>query len=195
MKASGAVLLVAALATVPEPGTAQPFPSQAPGVRSGTWFGLGAGLGSSSLSCRICASDRRTGTSVSLRGGLTLNPRVKLGLELGGWARFDEVDQLLGTLTSAAYFYPNAAGGWYVKAGPSLSFFSARDSEGTEVGATSYGLLLGAGYEIGIGGETLLVPYLDLAATSFGSLTSDGREITGGAGVTLVHLGVGLVFP
>lgn len=161
--------------------------------RSGAWLGLGVGLGSSSLSCQICVSDRRSGTSAMLKAGFTLSPSIRLGAEAAGWARFDDVDQLLWTLTPAAYFYPSPRRGLFLKAGPSVSFFSARDDD-TEVGTTSFGLQLGVGYEFPVSTSAQLAPYLDFTATSFGSLTSGEQEITGGAGVTLIHLGVGVTF-
>lgn len=189
-----AALVAAALATSAQPAWGQGFDRPGGGAREGGWFGIGVGLGSSSVSCRICAPDRRVGTAALLRGGLTLNPGVRLGAEIAGWARFSEVDQLLVTITPVAIFYPAPERGLFLEIGPSISLFSAKDQEAVEVGGTSFGVLLEAGYEVPLGGSAMLSPYLGFTATSFGTLTSDGREVVGGAGVTLIHLGVGVTF-
>ncbi len=186
-------LMMLCLLVAPTDVAAQDF-GDSRADRSGAWFGLGVGMGSSSLSCDICARDRRGGTAAHLRGGMTLGPTVLLGVEVSAWAQFDEVDQYIGAVTPAAYFYPSPGGGLVLKAGPSISFFSAQDQEGTEVSTTSFGLQVGAGYEIGLGTGYALTPFLDLLATSFGTLSTGDRAITGGAGVTLIHLGLGITF-
>jgi hypothetical protein len=181
-------------ALLPPGASGQAYPDPGAPDRSGAWFELGLGLGSSSVSCQICVQDRRTGTAALLGGGLNLNQSLRLGVEVSGWARFDEVDQIIGSVAPMAFFYPSATRGLFIKAGPSVSFFNARDTEGTEVSSTSFGLVMGGGYEVPLSSGTALTPFLDLVATSFGTLSSDGRPITGRAGVTLIHLGVGLTF-
>lgn len=184
---------VLALCWSPGGGAAQESIGQDDAVRSGGWFGVGVGLGSSSLSCSICANDRRSGTAAVVRGGFTLNPAVRIGLEFSGWARFHEVNQLIWNVTPAAYFYPGTAN-LFLKVGPSLSHFAASDSEDTRVTTQTFGLQIGAGYETPISSSAALVPYLDVLATSFGSLTSGERSLDGWAGVTLIHLGVSVTF-
>lgn len=177
---------------LPEPSSAQGLETSSVQGRQGAWYGLDLGLGVTSLSCRICADDRRVGTSVGIRGGLGLSQRVRLGLELGGWARFDEVDQYVGTITPTVYYTPDPGGGLLLRIGPTVSLFTAKGADGSQVDATSFGGLLGAGYEFFLGSSTALTPSLDLIATSFGSLTSEAGELSGRAGITLVRFGLGL---
>ena len=188
-----ACLVLLVLCASPRPGVAQESVGQEDAVRSGNWFGVGVGLGSSSLSCTICAADRRSGTAAVARGGFTLNPTVRIGLELSGWARFDEVNQLIWSVAPAAYFHPSG-GSLFLKAGPSITHFSASDSEDTKVTTQTFGVQIGAGYETPISSSAALTPYLDVLATSFGSLTSGERSLDGWAGVTLIHLGVSVTF-
>ena len=192
MYRSATLLLIILAASLPATSVAAQVDTHPTDTRSGAWFGFGAGLGSQSVSCSICTQDRRVGTAVYLRGGATLNPRVRLGLETTGWARFDEVDQFVGSVGLIAHFYPDPGRGLFLKAGPAITFFRAKDDEDTQIGSTSYGLTVGAGYEVPVRPGWSLTPFLDLMASTLGTLTSEGQSITGRTGVTLIQLGVGL---
>ena len=152
------IILAASLSAASVAAQGEPPPVE---PRSGAWFGFGAGLGSQSVSCSICTQDRRVGTAVYLRGGATLNPKVRLGLEITGWARFDEVDQFVGSVGLIAHFYPDPGRGLFVKAGPTVTFFKAKDQEDTQIGSTSFGLTVGAGYEVLVRPGWSLTPFLE----------------------------------
>ena len=97
MYRSATLLLIILAASLPATSVAAQVDTHPTDTRSGAWFGFGAGLGSQSVSCSICTQDRRVGTAVYLRGGATLNPRVRLGLETGDWV---DVASRRGTITA-----------------------------------------------------------------------------------------------
>src|SRR4051812_34428305 len=83
-------------------------------TRKGFWIGLGLGYGS--LSCTGCSSTG--GLSGYLKLGGTISPHLLLGGETNGWTKSENGGTLnAGNASFAAYYYPQPAGGLFLKAG------------------------------------------------------------------------------
>ena len=173
--------------------------AQVPGAgptRRGMWVGVGVGAGSSLVSCAICREDRQGGPSGYIKIGGTVRPALLVGAEGNVWVQGgDELDQYLGALTLAAYLYPRPGSGFFIKGGLSgLRYVASEDGadEGEEATATTMGVNLGLGYEFPVRPGFSLVPFLNLVASSFGSLSQNGEQLAGDLNVTLIQFGLGL---
>ncbi|MFZ5625070.1 MAG: hypothetical protein ACOY71_11685 [Gemmatimonadota bacterium] len=133
--------------------------AQHPQTRQGFWFSGGLGYGS--LGCENC-----TGRSDGLSGGLalggTLSQQVLLGVATTGWTKSESgLTLTTGTLTGVIRFYPSATGGFYLTGGLGVGSISA-DLAGfgsdSEVGV---GALLGLGYDIRVGSNLSITPFLN----------------------------------
>jgi hypothetical protein len=191
-------LCAAPLAVNPALAAGQlPNPKMASGTGepsgSGLSFALGLGGGVSRLSCPICVREGRNGLSGYVRPGLAVAPSLAVGIEGAGWAkRGDEVDHFLTSLSAVLLYYPRPASGLHFKAGPGLLFYKAWD-EGNEAHTKTYGVELGVGYDLRIRPGYSVTPFLNLFATSFGSLrTEDDRRISDQVGISMIQLGLGL---
>ncbi len=140
--------------------------------RHGFWasFGLGAGTESSRLEPKTTYTDGLTKPSFSLRMGGTVNPNLRLGVELAGWAdrhydaEFQEnVTSYLGGLMLIGQFYPVRTSGLFLKGGVGLTR-SGEAIEGPSSGLheDGFGWTAGAGYEIRLGRSLFITPSLDL---------------------------------
>ena len=172
-------------------------PSQlTPSTRGGMWVGVGIGAGSSLVSCAICREERQGGPSGYIKIGGTLRPALLIGAEGTVWVHGgDELDQYLGALTVASYLYPRAGSGFFVKGGLSgLRYVASEDGaeEDEDATATTLGLNLGVGYEFRVRPGYSLVPFLNLVASSFGSLSQGGERLAGDLNVTLIQFGLGM---
>jgi len=154
------------------------------------------GAGSSLVSCAICREDRQGGPSGYIKIGGTIRPAVLLGVEGTVWVQSgEELDQYLGALTGAAYLYPRIGSGFFIKGGLSgLRYVASEDGadEGDEATATTVGVNLGVGYEFRVRPGYSLVPFLNLVASSFGSLSQEGEQLAGDLNVTLIQFGLGM---
>ncbi len=162
----------------------------------GLWMGVGVGAGSSLVTCGICREDRLGGPSGYMGLGATLRPDLLVGAEGTIWVHAsEEIDQYLGALTLAAYLYPRRGSGFFVKGGLSgLRYVATEDGSAGEddASATTLGVGLGVGYEFPIRPGYALVPFLNLVASSFGSLSQGGETLASDLNVSLIQFGVGL---
>jgi hypothetical protein len=76
------VVALLALVAVLVPGAAT---AQQAAPRHGLWIGFGLGGGRVEHWSDQAAAVRRTTVTASLRGGLTVTPALRLGLEINGW--------------------------------------------------------------------------------------------------------------
>lgn len=156
--------------------------AQRPQTRQGFWIGFGFGGGSAGISCDIdpeCANlTRETGFTGHLKIGGTLTPKVLLGGESTGWTKKESgVTSQLGNLAAAAYLYPAPATGFFVKGGPSFSYF--REDDGTdEATGTGFGFMIGAGYDIRVGTNISITPVASFYWGSIGEVDLSG-SVTG----------------
>jgi len=199
-----------------------------PNSRQGFWIGLGVGNGSAGLDCRTvtlesatiayppCSKDRFGGLSGYVRLGGTLSRSVLLGFEINGWLRSEnggivDPSSALQTRESIGYgsvilvWYPSRTRALYLKAGLGEMKYRADDGE-VALTATAPSALLGMGYEMRLGRNFSLVPYLNSLASSavrkhfnddpgFPTERADPRfTTTEDISVTLVQLGLGVTW-
>ncbi|MCH7874434.1 MAG: outer membrane beta-barrel protein [Gemmatimonadetes bacterium] len=141
--------------------SAAPLPAQREAKHEGFWIGFGVGAGSD---LSDAAQDTRGGGAVYLRLGGTINPMLLVGGEISGWARRQNNTTLSrGNVTGTIYFYP-VRRGFFLKSGLG---FATRSLEAPLGGGTltlsekGFGVTVGGGYDVQIGGNLFLVPNLD----------------------------------
>jgi hypothetical protein len=181
-----------ALATVLAAG---PLVAQHPNTRQGFWIGLGAGFGSVGTDCPSCSTDRTSGGAAYLRLGGTLSPILQLGGESDGWFHSSGgVDETLGFASFIANIYPSRTGAFFLKVG--IGGMSYRADDGVAVvTATAPSGTLGAGYDIRVGPNFSLTPFINSLATSAVSFKVGGITITTeDFKVNLVQIGLGVTW-
>jgi len=126
-------------------------------TRKGFWIGLGLGYGS--LSCTGCGSTG--GLSGYLKLGGTISPHLLLGGETNGWTKSENGGTVnAGNASFAAYYYPQPAGGLFLKAG--VGFATTRvSSGGVSASTTGAGATAGAGYDLRVAANTSITPVLN----------------------------------
>lgn len=144
-------LLTAVLAT-------SAFAQQAQ-TRQGLWLGGGMGYGSMGLSCDGCGDlDREGGLSGYAKVGGTLRPNILLGVELNGWTKSEGTATVtMGNMSGAAYWYPMATQGLFLKAGAGYSTLRVEDDFG-DASDSGFGFLGGVGYDVRVGRNLSITP-------------------------------------
>lgn len=166
-----------------------PAAAQAQGSPS-FWGGLGVGSGSARLSCDICTNDRTAGMTASAAVGFTVGQRVRIGVEGNGWRDRDgDLESLLWSASLVGYLYPSGDRAFWTKLGAGLMRYQA-DNERDDVEANTFGLLIGAGYDLPMAGSLSVGPYVTLATSSRADLKSGERTIRERVSHSLLHLGV-----
>jgi hypothetical protein len=171
---------LSALLTVLLAGTAFAQNAQ---TRDGFWIGGGLGYGSLGLSCDGCADvDRTGGISGYAKLGMTVRPNVLLGVEMNGWTKSEgDARVTLGNFSGAAYWYPMATNGLFIKAGAGYSALSADAGTGSATD-TGFGLLGGVGYDIRMGRNMSITPVANYFRGGFDGGSANVLQI--GVGVT-----------
>jgi len=143
---------------------AQVLSAQAP-ARDGFFIGFGLGWGSFGVED---AMEREAGGSGYFKIGYALSDKVLLGFESNGWAKGIRGHAVTaGTLGPVAYFYPDPEGGLFLKGGLGRAAVAVDAGRTGGVSESGFGLILGAGYDIGFGGRLGLTPYGNLVYGSF----------------------------
>lgn len=176
-------VLVLALAT--------PAAAQHAQVRNGFWIGGGLGYGAANLGCDGCDSDSESSLTGHIRLGGTLSEKVLLGAESNAWVKeVAGVDNTVGNLSAAIYFYPAPAGGLFLKGGLGLAYYSA--SEGNlSVSKSGLGLMAGLGYDVRVGRNISITPVGTVRYGNLGEIEELGVD---GVDFTVIELGVGVTF-
>jgi Outer membrane protein beta-barrel domain len=182
-----ATALVLVCALIPSVLQAQTNPSP-----NGVWVSAGVGSGWARVACGICTADRQVGPTGYLRVGTSITPGLLLGAEANAWTR-DNDEEADGrdwtrALSAVAFLYPRPAGSLYVKGGVGYINYHAEP----DVSTGNIGLQLGAGYEFRLGRTYRVNNFVNLLASSFGSLRTDDAEVVDDVSVTLLQFGVGL---
>lgn len=171
---------------------AGPLNAQRPNTRQGFWLSLGAGFGSVGTDCQSCSTDRTNGGAGYLRMGGTLSPILQLGGESNGWFHSaGGVDESLGFASFIANVYPSRTGAFFLKVG--IGGMSYRADDGfTVLTATAPSGSLGAGYDIRVGRNFSLTPYINALGTSPVTFKLDGVTVPAGEDIKINLLQVGL---
>jgi hypothetical protein len=160
---------------------ATPAAAQHTQTRNGFWFG--AGLGYGSLGCDGCAGDRTGGSSGYIKLGGTLNQHLLLGVETNGWYKSESGTTLTqGNVSGAAYWYPSATSGLFLKGGVGYAVLNADTFYGS--GSTNgWGAIAGLGYDLRVGSNTSITPTANWFRGDFANGSTDVFQF--GLGLTL----------
>jgi len=128
--------------------------AQHPQTRKGFWIGFGLGYGS--LSCTSCSS---TGSvSGYLKLGGTIGPHLLLGGETNGWTKNESGTTVdAGNASFTAYYYPQPAGGFFLRGGAGFSTTRASNG-GFSASSTGPGATAGVGYDMRVAANTSITP-------------------------------------
>jgi outer membrane protein with beta-barrel domain len=176
LRATGfSALLTALLATTA-------FAQQAQ-TRQGFWVGGGMGYGSMGLSCSGCADlGREGGLSGYAKLGGTLRQNILLGVEMNGWTKSEGGARVtMGNFSGAAYWYPMATQGLFIKAGAGYSVLGVDDGSST-ADDSGFGLLGGVGYDLRVGRNLSLTPVANWFRGGFNGLSTNVLQF--GLGLT-----------
>lgn len=161
----------------------------------GFWVAADAGVASLKRSYSVTDSTQGSEFALSFRAGYSWDPRLLLGVELGGWTlepqNIEDPSEGEGirTLYAMAQFYPTGSQ-WFVKGGfGTVKYWNQRQGEN---GASGNGGMLGGGYDFPLYGSWYLTPAIDYSwgkydgAVSPPGITQDQsyRAITLRIGVT-----------
>ena len=175
--------------------------AQSPGrtnARQGFWVGFGLGGGSAGTNCSLssCGNDRSTGLSGYARLGGTLSRSLLLGVETNGWRHSEAgVNESIGFGSFVVLWYPSPTGALYLKFG--LGGMTYRADDGVdEFTATAPSASIGLGYEVRVGRNVSLVPYVNSLASSSVRLRFDGVPISTGEDISinLFQFGLGVTW-
>ena len=159
--------------------------------RDGLWWGVGMGAGFDRFFCEICDGNIQAGWTGYLRLGGTVSPRLLLGGELSGWLNGkEEATQTMGAVSFVAYWYPSPSN-VYLKGGGGVIGFRSSDGDNA-VTSTTFGPLLGLGYEQLISPKVSVVPFFNVLVAPSGALRFNGDEVIDSVGFVLWQGGVGV---
>ena len=171
-------ICAAMLALLPSAGTAQN-----PQTREGFFIGFGFGYGT--FGCEGC-NDRESSVAGHLKLGGTLSPTLLVGAESSGWSKEEAGVRLThANLSAIVQFYPSVANGFFLKGGLGFSRLEVSGSSGGVSGSVSdegLGLTAGLGYDIRLGTNFSLSPYLSFAWGDFEGGSANHGQL--GLGVT-----------
>lgn len=188
MRLLSAVLL-ASLLTAPIAVNAQN-----PHVRKGFTAAVGLGVGSASLTCDGCDSDRETSLGLRLMFGGALRSNLILAGEIEGWSKnLDGGTANLTWISFVTQWYPNDASGFFVKGGVGASGVTLESTGGTgslKLETVGPGLVAGTGYDLRVSRNFSLTPYATFLLAAKADAEINGQKSGGKLGGNLLHIGV-----
>jgi hypothetical protein len=140
--------------------------------RRGFWFNGGLGYGSATCDEDfICAgSEGSVSGTLSLGGGLSQT--VLLGVMTNGWVKDDAlIDLTIGTLLGVIRFYPSDGTQFFLQGGLGVGRVDVTVSGIGSADESGFAGLVGIGYDIRLGDNLSLTPYLNGFATGTESAT------------------------
>jgi hypothetical protein len=168
--------------------------AQRPQTRRGFWIGFGFGGGTLNWDCDGCTSQSEGGPTGFVRLGGTTSDKVLLGAEINAWSLDIGAAKITGGVTVfVVNWYPNAAGGLFLKGGVGGSAF-VRETASGEATATSGALLLGVGYDIRVAENMSITPVLTLWGSGKSNEERNGAVVNTGLRQGAGTLQIGLTF-
>jgi hypothetical protein len=132
--------------------------------RAGFWWGIGLGSAQADVKCPGCIDvDPENFPMGDLHLGVTLSPKLTLGLQATGGQKTNgflndpNIDENVGDVNVSAYFYPSAAGNFFLQGGLAGVVFRGKNGSSTDT-YTGAGLVLGAGYDFRFGRNASITP-------------------------------------
>jgi hypothetical protein len=182
-------------------------------TREGFWIGFGLGQASVKGDCDDVDSGSGTCDAVGgkqgafafyLMAGGTLNPNLRIGCEVYNFVGFRDLESststddqavLFGTnLALALYYYPMVERGLFLKGGVGAAWYALAESEDSEWDSSGFGLLLGVGYDLRIGGNTSLTPMFTYGWGGGGDLKFGGDPVGQNWSHSYTSFALGLTF-
>ena len=171
--------------------------------RGSFFFGIGAGYGSSWISCdqgpvpETCASTTQSsGFAGFFKIGAHLSNTLGLGFESNGWfGSVQSADVWASNFSGVVYLYP---GGGNLMLRGGLGVASAEIAVNCGISScisreTGFGATIGIGYDFPVGFVAVLNPVINLNYGNYGTVRTSGGDITGVSNLIL-QLAVGLTF-
>ena len=169
--------------------------AQHPQVRDGFWIGFGFGYGSAHFTCSGGCDTTFSGATGHLRLGGTLSSHILLGADIVAWSKADSgVTNVMGNTNFEAYYYPNAAGGLFLKGGLGVAVFSNSGRTGGDIKGNGGGITLGLGYDIRVARMFSITPVASLVVGSVGDLKQGNTTIQTGWKQRLLEFGLDATF-
>ena len=101
----------------------------------------------------------------------------------------------MGNTNFEAYYYPNAAGGFFLKGGLGVAVFSnSGSSSGGDIKGNGGGITLGLGYDIRVARMFSITPVASLVVGSVGDLKQGNTTIQTGWKQRLLEFGLDATF-
>lgn len=205
------VLVVFALGALGAPVAAQQITAADDGpARKGFYIGLGLAGASFKADCDGCDEgvDPATGFGTHIKLGGTLSPKFRLGTDIFGVQTSDGIFDALSGLgpTSqegaghamlALTFYPSASGNLWLQGGIGGVAYYADVKNDQRYIARGGGAMLGLGYDLRVGQNGSITPYLSWTASSGGKLyDANVDEVTpaGDWSTAFIAFGVDYIF-
>jgi hypothetical protein len=162
---------------------------------TGFWGGVDVGVASLERTYSQTGSTRETEFAMAFRGGYAWDPRLLLGVELGGFtlqeAGIWEPDrgEAIQTFYAIVHWFPGAASKFFLRAG--FGYVSYWNNRPGETDANGSGYVLGAGYELTRWGEWRLAPIVEFAGGEFdGAISPPGVKQDQSYRAVTLRLGV-----
>ncbi|HEX2250240.1 MAG TPA: hypothetical protein VHH32_07810, partial [Gemmatimonadales bacterium] len=107
---------------------------------------------------------------------------ILLGVEMNGWTKSEAgATVTMGNMSAAAYWYPMATQGLFIKAGAGYSILGVEDDLGSD-NDTGFGFLGGVGYDIRVGRNLSITPVANWFRGGFNNGSANVLQF--GVGVT-----------
>ena len=173
--------------------------------RTGVWFALGGGYGSADVTCKECgATDRQSSGVGYLRGGWSLNPQTRIGVEYDVWTKKQAVETgvegtvSLSNVSGTISYYPSPTANFFVKGGVGASLVSTEFTvQGSKISADlgkGLGVIVGAGYDIRVGKRWAVTPAVDFWYGNQGDIKLAGQTIATDWKQNVLDLTIGVTF-
>ena len=172
--------------------------SQVPDRHHALWVTTGLGVGTSSISCDECVrGDLGEGLTATIGVGFALTPRLSLAVGTNGWLKTtDGVMDRIGYFTAVMryYFGPDL----YLGAGGGLAHHRAgikrSGPSATREGITQFApaLQVEGGYDIRLGSQLILSPFVSLNRSLSADLKKEGRSLGVKATLSTIQAGVAI---
>jgi hypothetical protein len=143
---------------------------------TGFWGGIDAGYGVLKRSYSVTGDTSQGAFSLALSGGYAWDPRLLLGVELGGWTlqasnlSDPSKGEAIETIFAIARYYPISDSPLFVKGGGGLVKYWT--NQPGENGANGWGGVLGAGYDVYAKGWIHLAPVVEYSFGGFNGATA-----------------------
>lgn len=143
---------------------------------AGFWGGIDAGYAILKRSYSVTSDTSESTFSLAVSGGYAWDPRLLLGVELGGWTlqgtnpRDHSEGEAIETIFGIARYYPIPDSPLFVKGGGGLvKYWNKRPGES---GASGTGGVLGVGYEVYASELMHFAPSVQYSVGRFSGATS-----------------------